>query len=340
MVQTNRFEWVDAGRGIAISLVALFHATNWMAGTGLDLSMWVDINTVASSLRMPLFFVLSGLFAAKWLIAPWRELLRTKVLLFMWVLVIWSIIGMAVQLTGLQAAGQQVNILAGIRDVFLAPADPPFELWFIWALALFFIVAKLSRTVPVAVQLIAAGLLSAGGLTIWLTTTTGLTGSVKFYFFFIAGLYLRSIIVAFSRRSPWLLAAVFLAWAALSIALFELGFRALPGVYFLNCVVGVLAGIAISRAFSGARLFRGLGRQTLPIYLAHTPIVIAISIVFFSFPGLIDLASPFTWAVPPVVAAVAIALAVMLHRAASKTTPLSYLYQPPRVAVRALGGRP
>lgn len=330
-----RLDWVDTGRGLAIALVALFHATSWIAGTGLDVALWADVNTVLSSLRMPLFFALSGLFAAKWLTASWRDLLGSKVLLFVWVLMVWSLIGMIVQLAGLSIAGNAVNVLAGARGVVLALFNPPFELWFIWALGLFFVLARATRLVPPVLQLVAAGALSAFGLTVWLQLTTGLTGSAKFYFFFLCGLYLRSWILAFASARAAVLLSVVVVWAAVSTALFVFDLRGFPGAYFLNGVLGVLAGVAVSRALSRIRLLERLGRQTLPIYLAHTPIIIAIASALVLLPVVVAALQAVSWLVPPLVAGLAIAGALALH-AACRRGVLRFLYEPPSVWVRTL----
>lgn len=330
-----RLEWVDTGRGLAISLVALFHATSWIAGTGLDVGVWVDVNTVLSSLRMPLFFTLSGLFAAKWLTASWRDLVRTKVLLFAWVLLVWSVIGMVVQLAGLHIAGQPVNVVAGARGVLLALVNPPFELWFIWALALFFVLAKVTRGIRPVIQLLVAGALSAFGLTVWLTLTTGLTGSAKFYFFFLCGLYLRSSILAVASARASVLAVVVLAWAAVSTTLFVFDLRDFPGAYFVNGILGVVAGVAVSRALVWFRLLARLGGQTLPIYLAHTPIIIATASLLLLLPSVVSALGAVSWVVPPLVAALAVAGALGLH-AACRRGILRFLYEPPPFAARLL----
>lgn len=337
MSQPTRLAWVDTGRGIAITLVVLFHTRNWIAGTGVDVGFWTDLNTVLSSMRMPFFFVLSGLFAAKWLTASWGSLLRTKVLLFGWVLVVWSVIGIIVQVTGLYVAGKPVGITSAIRDLVLTPILPLYELWFVWALGLFFVLAKLLRGVPALAQLIVAGLISAVGLTLWSTLTTGLTGSAKFFFFFLCGLYLRRFILAVAETSPWLRVGVLLAWATMSSLLYVLDLRSLPGVYFLNCAIGVLAGIALSTFVVGFRLLGRLGQQTLPIYLAHTPIVVIISILLLLVPPLLAGAAYLGPMIVPLVAVVAIAGALGLHRAASRSS-MRLLYEPPPRLVRAFGG--
>src|SRR3954454_25108252 len=88
-----RVTWVDTGRGIAITLVALFHATNWLLGAGAHVQGWSQANLVMSSLRMPLFFTLAGLFAGKWVRGAWGPLWRVKVRLYLWVFLLWGAIG-------------------------------------------------------------------------------------------------------------------------------------------------------------------------------------------------------------------------------------------------------
>jgi uncharacterized membrane protein YcfT len=338
MAPSTRLGWVDVGRGLAISLVVFFHARNWLAATGIDLSFWEDFNTILSSLRMPMFFALSGLFAGKWLLASWGSLIRTKVVLFAWVLVVWSAIGICVQLTGLYVAGEPVSLTTAAKDLLFTLVSPLYELWFVWALALFFVLVKLTQKIPVWLQLAVAGIISAVALTLWLNTTTGLTGSAKFYFFFLCGLYLRQGILMFSASAAWLRALTIVVWFAVSLTLFLLDLRGVPVAYFVNCVLGVVAGVALSTFLIRVSLLQHLGRQTLPIYLAHTPIVILVSIAIMLAPPLLVVAEFLGPLLLPVVAALAIAAALGLHRLCAPT-PFRYLYEAPPAAVRVFGRR-
>lgn len=323
----GRLQWVDTGRGLAILLVALYHAARWLSRAGFDTAGWQVANEVISSLRMPLFFCLAGLFAGKWLHATWRELVRAKVALFVWVFLVWETIGSAAFVLGTASDGRRVNLLDTGISLLISPLVPKLELWFIWALTLFFVFAKLTRSVPVWVQLAVTAALSAVALTLWINTTTGATGSAKYYFFFLAGIYLRSHILTFgASRSRTLLVATFLTWAVVSTGLSLLGWRDVFGLYFLNCLLGVAGGIAVSRALVRLGLLHRIGTQTLPIYLAHTPLIIVISFVL-SRTGLPHLARPDLLATP-VTAVVAVTLALVLYSWCSRS-PLRYLYEPP-----------
>jgi uncharacterized membrane protein YcfT len=333
----GRLDWVDTGRGVAISLVALYHSGNWLASTHLEVGFWRDLSTVLASMRMPLFFVLAGLFATKWLAGPWRSLLRSKVLLFWWVFLVWETVGTLVFPLGLLAGDKPVGMTGLIKALLWAPVMPRFELWFIWALSLFFVLAKLLRSLDARVQLLVAGLASAAALTVWVDSTTGWTGSAKFFFFFLAGIHGRHVLLSFAETVRLATgSAVITVWAAVSIGLFLTDERGAPGLYFVNCLLGVAAGIVISRALSRVRWLRQIGQQTLPIYLAHTPLVLVMTYLI-SLAGPVDVLGHVPWLVPPVVAALVVSGALLLHRLLRRLGA-RWVYEPPAWLQRRLFG--
>src|SRR5450755_3715567 len=85
-----RHDWMDAGRGLAIVLVVLLHSEEWLGTAGVNLGWWPTIDAVASDLRMPLFFTISGLLATKWVTAGWPRLLSGKVTMLVWVYLAWQ----------------------------------------------------------------------------------------------------------------------------------------------------------------------------------------------------------------------------------------------------------
>jgi uncharacterized membrane protein YcfT len=328
----ERVGWVDTGRGIAILLVALFHSANWLIGAGFDIPFWREINDSLSSMRMPLFFVLSGLFAPKWLLKPWRDLWTVKVRLYLWVFLLWEVIGSIVFLLGQTMKGEGFGLRQAVLGLVVSPVLPRFELWFIWALSIFFVVAKLSRRVDPRLQLVIAGAVSVVALSGLETANVGWSGSLKYYFFFLGGIYLRSWIIRIGTVDNRLLVGTaMLVWVAVTATIALLGLRDVFGLYFLNCLVGVVGGIAFSRTLHGVRWFGTIGRVTLPIYLAHTPIVILISFLLslpVSFPAVAVIAP----ILPPILAVTAVLLALSLNRFASRSA-LRFAYEPPPVII-------
>jgi uncharacterized membrane protein YcfT len=108
-----RLQWVDAGRGISILLVVLYHSTNWLIVAGVHVEGWVEVNRALATLRMPLFFAISGLFAGKWLVASWADLWTTKLRLFIWVFLLWEVIGTVFFIVGLRLQGHGLGVRHG-----------------------------------------------------------------------------------------------------------------------------------------------------------------------------------------------------------------------------------
>ena len=328
MTDSRRVRWIDTGRGVAIVFVALYHSARWLTKAGFDTTEWQAVNEMLSSLRMPLFFTLSGLFAGKWQHASWRSLLRSKLALFVWVFCVWEFIGSCAFVLGTAANGHRVSLWDTGIGLLVSPLLPRLELWFIWALTLFFVIAKLCRRINPWLQLGVAAAVSIVSLTVWINTTTGATGSAKYYFFFLAGIYLRTAIQKFgASRNTGLLVLVFVAWAAVSVTLSVLHLRGTFGLYFLNCLLGVLGGIALSRFLSSVSFLGWIGKRTLPIYLAHTPVIIVIAFALsrtsIAAGGGQDVLAT------PIVAGCAVALALAAY-VWSAGKPLAVLYDPPR----------
>jgi uncharacterized membrane protein YcfT len=287
-----RLAWPDAARGLAIGLVVLYHATNWTWVTGYEVSVLRDVNETLRSLRMPLFFAVAGMFAAKWTTVPWSRLARGKLLFFAWVFVLWEPISLVVRLvTGYyQVADADWGTLA--HDLAWSLLIPRSELWFIWTLAAFFVIARALRRVPVPVQLVAAAGVSGWALAGWEPESIAWRGTAQFVLFFLGGLHLRPLLERFAERITWHWAVGALAvWFGIQLAVRELGLADVPGFYLLANVTGVPAGVAVSALASrvpGARYLPGslglqwLGARTLPVFVTHTPVVHCLLYLLYS----------------------------------------------------------
>ncbi|MEW2012581.1 MULTISPECIES: acyltransferase family protein [Microbacterium] len=325
----GRVDWVDAGKGLAIALVVLFHSARWLAGVVGDVSGWIWVNDVLATMRMPLFFTLAGLFAAKWATAPLAQLWDVKLRLFVWVFLIWEVLGLAPYLLGQAVHGVDINLRRELFDTAISPIVPRFELWFIWALALFFLLNRALRAVPAAFSVCGAAILSIVAFTDVLPLPSpSWTGVCKYYVFFLVGMFGRRMLFAYAARSGWALRTLIVAsWLALAltITVFDLG--SIPGVYPALACVGVLAGIALSQVLQRSTALVRLGSRTLPVYLAHTPIVILViaPLALVAQNPLVRTAAPL---LPPAAAIVAIVLSLGLHRL-SVRAPFRYLFAPP-----------
>ena len=114
----------------------------------------------------------------------------------------------------------------------------------------------------------------------------------------------------------------------MSLSASAYGLWSVPLVYFANCLLGLLAGISLSRALSSISWIKVLGRQTLPVYIAHTPIVLVLAFATWSVYG--D-PSPGAWGgvLVPLRRPSPSSCRWRLHRAVSRSR-VTWLYEPPR----------
>lgn len=328
-LQQGRVDWVDAGKGLAIALVVLFHSARWLAGVAGEISGWLWLNDLLATMRMPLFFTLAGLFAAKWAAAPIAQLWNAKLRLFVWVFLLWEVLGLGPYLLGQAVHGVEINVRRELFDTAISPLVPRFELWFIWALALFFLLTRALRAVPVAVTLsVAAALSIVAFADVLPLPSPSWTGICKYSVFFFLGIVGKRMLFAYAARSGWLLRGLVVAvWLGLALVITAFDWGRIPGAYPVLACLGVLAGVALSQVLQRSATIVRLGSRTLPVYLAHTPIVIVLTaiIALGAEAEVVRVAAP---VLPPVVAFAAIALSLGLHRVAERG-PLRYLFAPP-----------
>ncbi len=339
IAKTARLPWVDTGRGIAILLVVLFHSANWLESAGFPVDGWMEINLVLSNIRLPMFFALSGLFAGKWARASWGDIWSVKLSLFAWVYGLWSVIATVTFMAGLNLQEEYGNYLAQFKPTFQMLWAPRFELWFIWALALMFVIARLISPLPKMAQLIPFGLCSAFFLSPIVDVPFGWQGLLRYTFFFLAGMHMRRQYFALADRAPRRVGFVIIAVSAiLAVMGTVLALNTtVIGYYFLTCCAGSVAGVMISRELARFGILQYLGQRTLPIYLTHTSIIILICWFLHLLPDSIKLL-PLYWLLPPLLAVAAIWLALQLSRWVQDRRVWQYLYVQPMWFAR-LGGR-
>lgn len=322
-----RLAWVDSARGIAITLVVLLHTSGWLTEAGLGIPFWETFNAAFSTLRMPLFFMLSGLFAAKWVTHAWEDLWTYKLSLLYWMFLVWSGLGALFAVLSLGINGGHFETMKTAGALALSLIRPRFEVWFIWALALFFMTAKLSKRATFLPQAFVAGALSiaiSSGLT---ASNIGWDGAAQYYIFFLAGLHLREQIIGLANRlTPLNCIALLLAWSAVALWLAAGSpARAVPGVLFAGTVLGMIAGLSLSKLLIPVTALLQLGAKTLPVYVLHTPIVILASLAFAQ--GFMEWAPWWLRAVMPfAIAAAAIFCSLGIYAVGAK----SLLFRAPR----------
>jgi uncharacterized membrane protein YcfT len=291
-----RLAWIDTARGLTMIMVVLLHADVLAQAMGRPVLAVTLFDHALYPLRMPMFFLVSGLLAAGLLRrAGAGEVLRRRVAHYAWLYALWWAVVAAAHAWPLREVGPP-----GLRDYYAAPEGPLQALtvawnnvWFLYALMLFFALALAIRRLPVTAQAAVALAAMAVGGADW-GEAIGLPVLDRFYHFpyFLAGVLaaeqLRGaggVVPRLGRPWVWLpLAALWLALAAGSHMLRVLGDPALGGRPDVATVAAVVAAISLAALPAGlgfaawladrwpwlAAPLQVIGRNTLVIYVLHT----------------------------------------------------------------------
>ncbi|MEU7950700.1 pyridoxal-phosphate dependent enzyme [Micromonospora chalcea] len=277
----GRVAWADVAKGACIVLVVLWHVVvkdylriDWRAGLPVP-GAWGLLGEQLLPLRMPLFFAISGIFAANAVARPWRVSGRPRITRNLYLYAIWLLIHTALLAL---APGFPTDRATDPGELLAQLTVTPSNLWYLYALALYFVLAKALRRVHPAVLLTAAGALSAVAAT-GLLDSPGNRGQVyQNLVFFLAGVRLKPYLTrwadgASTRRLAGTGAAYAIGLAAMGLA----GAQSWPGAYLFVSVLAVAFGLTAAARLARHRLagpaLARLGRRTLGVYVIHMPVL-------------------------------------------------------------------
>ena len=279
-----RIAWVDAVRGGCVLAVVLFHflaVYGPVLPAGPALTVWTRLGAFLAAFRMPLLFVVSGLIVSSRVRSGWsdrRNLARAVSSYYLYV--VWLTLYALFALLPLPRPFAEIDSVPEYLRQFLVPATP---LWFVFALAVYVVILCSARRVPPSVVLAVLAVVSVAseslfGFDLWVR--------VPFYLlFFAVGVHLR----------PWIERQAELASvprALVAVALFAVLFAieqvtSVPvleeTIRVARDLAGVLAGVLVvvlaCRSSVVRRPLAALGRETLPIYVLHFPLVLLVPLL-------------------------------------------------------------
>lgn len=302
-------------------LVVLLHADVVAQHIGNQVLVVTLFDYALFPLRMPMFFLVSGMLAAGLMRRSSGEVLRRRVLHYAWLYPLWLVLYAALHAWALRDVGSPAlqEAYNKVEDPISALLMTWNDVWFLYALMLFFAVALLLRRLPPVLQAAIALALAVSGL-INLGAEIGAPVIDRFYHFpyFMLGILgaerLRDAIPRLGRLPFFLpLAAACAILTGLAHQQRILSDPAMVAALSLLAVpVGL--GLAVWMTRQMPRLtapLQAVGRNTLAVYVLHT---MTLRLILAHVPppgGLADIA----WLVglTLVTVALAVGLGKLLH---------------------------
>lgn len=291
MQNSGRLVWADAAKGICMILVVLVHVhhkyylpLDWDVSLPIE-RIWSAAHLVLTPLRIPLFFAVSGMLAASSIAKHWRDVSFSRVAQPAYLYVLW--ITLAIAVYAVLGASIDELYVRSVRDYVGVILVPSSSLWYLYALPLYFVCAKVFRSIPLPLILIIAGLLSVGAYSF---AGDGVPARLAQNFvFFLAACYMPDAIRRIGRGATSRTFILALMSYSLVVFLYLLDLDALVGVRTVAAFVAVWAGINIvaflCRVSWFSDLFAYVGRNTLPIYVMHVPLLGVLAWSTSSFGG-------------------------------------------------------
>lgn len=333
-----RLRWADVGKGACIVLVVLHHVVTKhlveVVPPSLELvsETWVGVSNALKPVRMPLFFVVSGIFASGAVARPWSPGVRRRVASPAYLYVVWLVL-LAIFFS--VERDLPMNRTQDLSDFVLDLVFASTGLWFLYALAVYFLLARLTLRVPTPWLLGVAAAVGASASLLPIEEANRVSVIVHFVHFAV-GVRCPELLrrLAEDRRpltGPLVLAFVV---GAVLLSLFVVP---LSLEIMLLSLVGVPCGIRLAAASRRTpRLADGvawIGRRTLPIYVLHVPLLALVHHLATDLPGSGPAATPLAVAYPLLVTAVVV-FTCLAVRATALRTGLGVLFELPRRPVR------
>ena len=311
----DRLHWVDLAKASAILLVVLFHSrhSTWLIGWSNDAAadqFWKVINEALNPIRMPTFFIVSGMLAAKSLWRPWEQVAVNRVWNNIYVYLIWAVI---------------YAVLIPQWPKLLHPDySPPYQAaqiiggdtpaWYLWTLALFFVVARVTRSISGIWVLLTTAVIAliALDLPVYVHNPARLTAQCAL-FFFIGARYPTVPATIASKATGTRLAGFAVLFALLFIPYY---FR-VPGVWpFVGtaaiCMCITAAALAVRKSQRVNMLSQWLGRRTLQIYVMHfVALTFFLNALAWTIPKVIKASPVLPMFSPLIIAAVVVTLCLI-----------------------------
>ncbi len=294
----KRQSWVDYAKGIAIILVLYRHVFEGIKNSGLNVSHYIFLeewNIVFFSFRMPLFFIVSGIFVSSSFVKRGMgQFIKTKLSTILYPYFLWGIIQITLQLIFSPYVNGSIDFYDYL-DLLYLPREIE-QFWYLYALfnvTILYVLLKYGLGIKPIYNLIL-------GLIMFLMSAyfyrhniiLGFVSDILHYYIFIA---LGDVLAKFIRDKnnvkifeswrlffilivPFLVSQIYFLYVNIQypgtkyqyVEYFD------PLVFLPIAMIGcafVISGSFILQKNSNARWLEVLGRHSLYIYVAHVIVV-------------------------------------------------------------------
>lgn len=343
-----RIEWMDLVKGSTVLIVVLFHSVNQMESITKDdnvSAVWFTSMNVLEPMRMPLFFMVSGMLAAGAIARPWRMSRRRTYgmtyLYLLWSAIFFTVVAFYVNSGWLAAITQfPGRLLVGSSGY-----------WYLYALLLYFIVAKLLRRHPAWIIVALAVILNLlrPSVAQWnrdfmidIDGGSMMTSIVTNLVFFLIGAYYKELLTQITRWASWLWVGALL----IPVVAYGIWRSAYPSTweqtYFPISLIWIVAGVMAAYLlvqWEAPRKF-GIffGARTLPIFVVQFPLLMCLSSYLHNNdPEFMH--HPIVQLVFPIVMTSLLVAAALLLYWVTRNNLGRYLFEAPAWAVREQSAR-
>lgn len=300
--QQPRYPWVDYAKGIAILLVVYRHMLGGYEDAGIVINDYLTLaQQSVYNFRMPLFFILSGIFVRKSMARrSTQQFVIYKLNTIMYPYLVWVTIQLSVQVLFSQHTNHPKQLSDFIYIVY-APRSLD-QFWFLYTIFNITIVYALLHTYaqlkPVGQLVVAAVFYYLSTLAV-VQTISLLQDTLQFYLYFALGSFSADALLDDKKRpffsSPWLLTGLlplFLLSQWYWVQHQDLR-AAQPLLFAAIAIVGSAFTLSVSFVLGKAQVagfLKIIGKHSLYIYILHVLAIGFTRMVLLSILGITNAA--------------------------------------------------
>ena len=323
----QQHDWIDVAKALSIVLVVLNHELIYFQSLGWNrsaatLTAWNVVGNLFQPVRMPLFFLASGLLASSSLHRDRSTAFRKRIANHLYVYFLWALaFAVVIPRWPLLGASDGPLVVEAMRvGVGYSLA------WYLWALPVAFYIGWVTREQPAWIPITIAFLLAALPIDHYYSANL-----IRCLPYFILGLRISSLadkVDAYASARHF--AAALLLFLLLFAAKGDAARYLRPLTEFAGVAAGAIGCVLLSRAAPAmTRASRWLGKRTLAVYLLQFPLL---SLIEYNIPGLVPDAllhsTVFAIVYPAIMTMIVVMLALWTQRLLAANR-MNWLFQMP-----------